>query len=270
MTKQEYAEEFAKQIGGIVQIVDKPNGIQKMGVALQQLLSASSDLKIGPIMYIDDAYEHSVPIEKLVEKFNHVLKNPPPELTALQNVNLKDYAVIKDHLILRLYNDKTNAEIYKSAASYGFSDLIMVPYIDELIPNTAIRVTNGLFESWGISIDELFDTAEANCRNSSDYIIMPLSALLTELGAPPSDEAPLCVITNKKRQHGAYGIIALRDKIKQMFPDGVCVIPSSIHECLIAPKDLMDYAEATNMVNDVNDQMVKDTEVLGTHVYAYC
>ena len=55
--------------------------------------------------------------------------------------------------------------------------------------------------------------------------------------------------------------------------DTVCVLPSSIHEMIVAPvkegTDLSDTEELYSMVEDVNATAIPECDVLTTNVYTY-
>lgn len=59
-------------------------------------------------------------------------------------------------------------------------------------------------------------------------------------------------------------------KVDQLFPEGFYILPSSIHETLIIPKDgAMTPKELGEMVREVNRTEVLREEVLSDRVYEY-
>ena len=65
-------------------------------------------------------------------------------------------------------------------------------------------------------------------------------------------------------------MIVLTEKLKEMFPNGYIVLPSSVHEVIVVPNDdSIEALELDNMVNEVNDTKVLQEEQLGTKAYRF-
>ena len=79
------------------------------------------------------------------------------------------------------------------------------------------------------------------------------------------------VLTNDTKVNGAAAI--LNDDIRQEIAEKVgdfYMLPSSIHETLIIPKDAgMEFKELEQMVQEVNQKQVAPGERLSDHVYEY-
>lgn len=79
------------------------------------------------------------------------------------------------------------------------------------------------------------------------------------------------VLTNNTKVNGAAAI--LNDDIRQEIAEKVgdfYMLPSSIHETLIIPKDAgMEFKELEQMVQEVNQTQVAPGERLSDHVYEY-
>ena len=79
------------------------------------------------------------------------------------------------------------------------------------------------------------------------------------------------VLTNDMKVNGAAAI--LNDDTRQKIADKVgdfYVLPSSIHETLIIPKDAgMELRDLEQMVQEVNQTQVAPQERLSDHVYEY-
>ena len=60
------------------------------------------------------------------------------------------------------------------------------------------------------------------------------------------------------------------EKISRLFPEGFYILPSSIHEVLIVPKDgELVPKELGNLVREVNQIEVSSDEVLSDRVYEF-
>ena len=58
--------------------------------------------------------------------------------------------------------------------------------------------------------------------------------------------------------------------IAEELDEDICILPSSIHECLIMPvNDETDFAELRRIVKKVNDTEVSETEILSYNIYRF-
>ena len=84
---------------------------------------------------------------------------------------------------------------------------------------------------------------------------------------PDEEEIGLYVITNSRKIFGAFSAIALLPDLKKMFPGGFWIIPSSLHEMLLATEGSDDVYRS--MIEDVNKTTVDPTDVLGKKAYKF-
>ena len=272
MTKREYAEVIAERVNGEVKEVEKNNGIKFTGIQFKP-----DDSNVAPVIYIDEMYEDEKGIDEAIDEVKNIIDRQvgisfDPSITT-------DFNKAKEYLKLRLYNANNNYEVFRSASEYGFDDLIMVPVLDNVIPSGSIKFTKGLVESLGVTEDEIFDAAMKNIK-ADDYNLKDMSEIMVEMmgreqaemmgiAVKPEDEK-MFVITSKEKAFGAFGVIVLKEKLKEMFPNGYIVLPSSVHEVIVVPNDdSIEALELDNMVNEVNDTKVLQEEQLGTKAYRF-
>ena len=79
------------------------------------------------------------------------------------------------------------------------------------------------------------------------------------------------VMTNKRRKYGA-SILLFEDELasvaEKMHGD-FYILPSSVHEVLAVPEDLMKDQELKEMVKNINDSEVAEEEILSYTIYKY-
>ena len=264
MTKREYAEQIAEIIGGDVKEIEKANGIKMIGVE-----KFPEGKNIAPCIYIDKAYEAGLSIADAVEQIKEAIE--AAQIDGFDVEFITDFERVKTNLKARLYNKKTSAEVFRSAADKEFYDLIIVPYIEVNLPNGAggIKVTQALLDKWGKTADEVIDVALENISN--DIVVMSMTEMLKEMGYPtdmlPSDD-PTKIVTNESRSFGAISVLFAEKELKEAFPNGYLVLPSSVHEVLIMPYNGNDE-EVSRMVREVNDSTVDVQEQLGNRAYLF-
>ena len=274
MTKREFAEEVATKVNGKVNEVEKTNGIRLTGVCV-------GEGDIRPTIYIDTMYDKGMSVDEAVAEINKIVDEQ-----ALPEVDVKgvtDYENVKDKIVLRLYNGKTNTEVFRSAEEYGFSDLILVPYL--IISEKGgmfAKVGNDLLSIWGKTADEVLDIAMENTMKQKFYCV-PLSKVMSSMMQSFSVEseeyedcfeseypgAEMFCISNPSKAYGAIGTIIKRDVLKEHFPNGYYILPSSVHEVLLLPKDGCSLGdnELTDMVCAVNARELRLEDVLSDHAY---
>lgn len=252
MTKREYAEAIAKEINGAeVKEIEKANGVVRIGITV----SLESGNGIAPVVYIDNAYEDGKEIEEVVDMVNAMI-------SAGGNVNidmdmLTEFENVKDKIRARLYSNETKAEVFESARKYGFEDLILVPYIENVIENGSVKISNALLKMWGVDAETVMETAMANV----EYVIGEFLGAMT-------------VVSNDRIGSGAFGassVIKARRELEEMFPNGYVVIPSSVHEVIVQPypETEDDYNYMLDIVREINDTQLAPEERLSYNVYKF-
>lgn len=263
MTKMEYANAIAELVNGRVIEVEKANGVQMVGIV------PLDGGNIKPTIYVDSMYND----RKTVDEAAQIVKE-----VFMENANTKfnpdmimDFDYAQSMLRARLYNKKTNAEVFESAEKYGFDDLIIVPYLEVEVDGkpAGIKVTKQLLEKWEASTNAVIRIAEKNSKQSVKWMLKTMAEMLGMIFDMPDDCPKMYVCTNEDKSFGAYGAIAYKEGIEKLFPNGYAVIPSSVHEVIIVEKDDDMVNAMPGMIDEVNAAYVADTETLGTHPYLF-
>mgnify|MGYP003571251914 CR=1 FL=1 len=245
---------------------DLPNGLTKTGISIKP-----NGSNIAPTIYLDEFYNHDFSVTDTVDAIIGLYekhKNP--------NINVEwysDFEQVRPQLRARLYNKSTKAEVFRSAKEYGFDDLIIVPYVNvNMGPNEggSIKVTSEHCKLWDISVDEVIDIALGNVARLGK--MQDMADFMSENTGMPREmfgENSFMNIINLTENNGQYGAISAvtcRSQLKEMYPDGYYVIPSSIHECIIVPM-IDGIGDLTEMVKIVNAEEIAHEEILSDHVY---
>lgn len=258
MTIQEYAQTIAQSIeGATVNTMEKANG-----VILTAVTFPTDNASVKGNFYVDEYYKDGADIEDVIERVRSLQRKQTPAFD-LDFIN--HFEQVRPKLRARLYNMATRADVFRSAEEYGFDDLIIVPYVEDVCEDGAVKVTNDLVKLWGVSPAEVLQIAEENSRN--DAKISSMAEVLRSMGypVPPMDEDPMLIVTNNKMRNGAYALIAKLDELKARFKNGFTVLPSSVHEVIIV--DAKDERAMSAMVQEVNDTVVNLDEQLSNRAY---
>lgn len=284
MNVYEYATIISSKIENTsVREVTKANGVVLTGISLK--VTNSSGLTIEPTVYVDGYYNDNVEIEKATEMIRKTF-----EEAATENIDISfytDYEQVKKHLTVALFNQSCKAQfpVNRSAKSYGFSDLIIVPKVTVYSngePLGSITVTEKHVTAWGVTKATVINDALKNSEN--DFQILSIEqALCHEEGAVCAEEiesytldhfeVPFIVITNRRFVNGASAVLSkkLKANLERIFREfgGYSLIPSSVHEMIAVPLMPENTGMIDAMIPAVNDEKVQAQEVLGTHAYLF-
>lgn len=179
-----------------------------------------------------------------------------------------NYETAKTMLRARICNEakKTDVEVY--ALADGFGDLIVVPYL-QLDNRYGACVTVELVNSWGVSESEVINQALANMEN--DVEMMTLGEKMAQFGLDIGNEVPIFFVSTVTGYCGASAILTetAQEKLRNVFPNGYIVLPSSIHEVLVVGADDFVGKEMAKMVSEINATTVAPEDRLSDNVYTF-
>ena len=149
------------------------------------------------------------------------------------------------------------------------ADLAVVYYknVETGEENSIRLVTNECLKNMGISHDKLKEAAWDNTVSRKRAV---MKALPDMIGS--ETPVPLYVLSNEEMYLGAVTIFypMLLEIIADELEEDICILPSSIHECLIMPvNDETDFAELRRIVKKVNDTEVSEKEILSYNIYRF-
>jgi len=182
-----------------------------------------------------------------------------------------DFNQAKTKLRARLAPITSNADVKQNAKQYGFADLLIVPYVEITKTDTGViraDVTQEILDEWCVSERSVFNAAMDNIEN--DVSIFPLGSLFEDI--PTEFMPPIYVVTNKERINGAIQAIFAKQTLKNLFPEGYALLPSSKHEMIAVPLiyDVVSVDQLRDLVVSVNasDAML-ERDFLSNEVYTF-
>lgn len=198
--------------------------------------------------------------------------------TINREINLKE--LTSEQIRVRLYNEaKANkCPIWRSAEEYGFEDLILVPVVeldkDDEDGIITAKITGDILEATGWTEDYVIAKGIENTKAT----ITPLIQMIADMMGVPVEEMQangmdngVVVITNDTMICGAGAVIGARETLREMFPNGYVVLPSSIHEALVVPStgDEGETEMLVDMVRCVNEGCVDEEDKLADNAYVF-
>jgi hypothetical protein len=191
----------------------------------------------------------------------------------------EDYKRLASGIRFRLVNYEMNRDMLSDVPHRRFLDLAAILYCDvsdSVFSTASVLVQNDYAKRWGVSHDELFDTAMKNMLLHEPAGIWPMGRMLAELRGTPEEnilpELPLYVLTNRSRMFGAACMMypGVFDQAVMEIRNDFYVLPSSVHEVLLlSPDQVFDGQGLGELVRRVNEEQVEPYEVLSNNVYYY-
>lgn len=251
-----YAEEIATMIGGNVVTTINGTGI-------------NVDMKwgnINPTVYVDDYFRDGLTTDEAARNIMMVLQDAEmPEWIA--EFSLTTWDAAKRNIYPRL--TKTEKGLgnmpYINAGQFGFEDLSIIFMIKQTDNQFAI-VNNQMLDYWEVTVETLYIEAVGNINCEFKNLSEKLKDIDPEMELP---ETPIWFAGYTDKPYGAFAVIPLKPLIRDKFPDGYIVIPSSIHEMLIVPKNQANEINIDEMIVQVNNTCVNSKDILSDHAYIF-
>ncbi len=151
------------------------------------------------------------------------------------------------------------------------NDLAVLYYFQEKDNNniTTVTITYDILELLGISEDELKNIAWHNTLLKKNAVLVPLNEVLN---LDNNDKTDIYILTNEEMRLGAVTAFypLLLDMISEEFNTDICIIPSSIHECLLLPiKESFDVKNIRSIIKEINETYVSEDEILSYNIFRY-
>lgn len=266
------------------------------GILLDGLCIGTAANRISPAIYLNSyysEYEHGMSMDDIVAEIFHLYQDNQilPGITIEQ---LTNFQLLKDKILYKLIQTEPNVEYLKNLPHVSFLDLSIIFYLQ--IQDTeegllTAMIHNEHLKAWNLSMDELYKLAAVNTPRLLPPVIRDMSdvlkdiakanmgdhyneSLVDELFRDQNDEdlSPLYVLTNSIGVNGACCIL-YNDVLKEFAAKqgkDLIVLPSSIHEVLLIPKDdKADYEDLSDMVAEINECEVPLEDQLSNQVYLY-
>lgn len=287
--KQALKDRFGAGYSVKVHQVPKNNGVLLDGLSI-----LPPDSLLAPTIYLNPYYEQhlqGVPEDQILDEiFTLFTRNPPP--CAFSTDQLTDFEPLKTKVLMKLVHADSNHDLLAEIPYVKFLDLAVIFYL--LLEKNddgqmTLLINNEHLKLWNISRKELFRLALANTPLACPAQIQSMNEAIRESAmqslGDSCDEtvleklmdeedcvSPLYVLSNTS---GIYGACCLlyRDLLKdfaESIGSDLILIPSSIHEILIAPlEDGASFNRLNAMVSDINASEVPPEDQLSDHIYLY-
>lgn len=291
MTKKEFVAEVFTAVEELLPNCEiEAKEIQKNNsVVLQGLIIKNGRCNISPTIYLDYYYDRYIEGSEIQILANQIIQKYE-DYSLEEDFDISvycDFDKAKKRLCYKLVNYEQNKELLYDVPHFKYLDLAIVFFylLDGLDSEglSTILVKNSHMKRWGVIKEYLYEIAEENtpillgveCKALNEVI----KATLIEQGCPEEEaeiiaedaRSPLHILTNQQRLYGATSIL-YKGYLKELadeWDEDIIIIPSSVHETLLAPANIIDSNDITSLIKQVNETEVDDTEVLSDIPYIY-
>lgn len=257
--------------------------LKNNGTIYDGLVIVDPILNISPTIYLNPYYHRyldGVSLEDIYEDILQTYHNNLPQKDF--DISLFcDYDKAKEHIVMKLVNAEKNKRLLKHIPHILIYDLAIVfqcSVSDFTHEYATILIYNQHLKLWDVTIEDLYELAKENTPNILPPRLDNLHDVfehITQESLPFLEELNISILTNQIRVHGATCMIypEVLEEISNLYEDDVIIIPSSIHDLLVFPKENLpdDYSlECLNdMIQEVNETQLTDDEILSDHFYWY-
>jgi len=266
-------------------VVSKPNIGERIGLTFVPPISGFP----APVVYLEpyfDAYMKGMNMGRIMVQIGTTaaegIEKGREKLSEMMDVipDMTDWNRVKDLVTVRVIGVSRNTELLQDIPCRLHGDIALIYQVSMTAPDNTlmtVRITNDLMDRYGITEPQLYDAAMENSQRMQKVTCRPMGEVIGDLMGladdPIVDEAPakLYVLSTESLQFGAAALFypGVIEKLGKNIPEGFYILPSSIHEVLILPKNQGEKAMLETMVQEINATQVAPDEVLSDFVSEY-
>lgn len=288
----EYLPDSFKGADVSLNVVTKANDVRLTGLTILR-----SGCNMAPTIYLEkffEMYEGGDNIGVILRRIADVrVANDASDIVSVSEI--LDFEFCKERILPRLYGAELNKAVMEERPYTLIGDFAVfyIVCIDETEDGImSIPINNQMIKSWGVNIDEIHDIAVNNLSKANDGTFKKMSEVMKELMLPQmiaemggdeemaeklfddmfgAESNPMYILSNTKNVNGATILLdkTYMNNIVDKLGTDFYILPSSIHEVLIVPANVMSPDELASMVYEINRAQVQEEERLSDHVYMY-
>ena len=263
-----------------VEKIVKNNDYTYAGVCMR---SESGEIyPVVPLKLLEEKYKEEKNMEALVDTFK---KSIDSELK-MNFYYIMEYGNVRDSIMLRVVNYEMNRGFLETVPHRRYLDLavaymVEIPDKEDVNKVYCAMVSDKLMAEWGITEEELYETARKNYFAKKPTVLKNMSTVILGLMGMKEDseviteyhgEPKMYVMSNENNKNGATAILDI-GAIRRLAEDigkNLYILPSSVHELIIIP-EFRDIEEKTllELVRGTNRDIVCRMEWLSNNIYCY-
>lgn len=261
----------------------KNNNLRLDGLLIRRMLADGTNTEsVAPNIYLNQFYEEYKDGRELEDILSYIarVRQSHEGPLDLDVAAITDWEQVKPKVLVKLINSAQNAEYLEGKPHKDIADLSAIYYIDlgtDSCGNMTTVITDALLSQYGVSVEELHQTAVQNMGSKARFCsmfevlseLMPDNSPVDEL---PQSDGQMYILTNQSKVNGASMILCpqIMDEIGRQIGTSYFVLPSSINELiLVKSENEFDVDALRTMVREVNSTQLAADEILSESVYLY-
>lgn len=227
----------------------KPGGVTLTGLELVR-----NGQKTASVFYLDPEYEQYLrgeDIDHIVHKIAQKYMSVNLHIPDLHTKPIFDWSYSKSRVVPALISiDKAKRDSHFCVCptvKLPNTNMGMTYYLDiegqGIEKVVAVPVSHDLVKSWGITMQELDDSAKQNAptRREKDIILA-------------NSDIDMYIATNTGHFFGATSILypGVYDEICDKVGDDIYILPTSVHECSCVPRSKVSLYESKRVLEAIN------------------
>lgn len=280
---KEFLDESYQDAAISIAPVLKNNNLRLDGLLIRRMLADGITTEsVVPNIYLNSYYEQlkdGRDLEDILSEIARIRQSHEGPLD-LDVAAISNWEQVKSKVLVKLVNSAQNAEYLEGKPHTDIADLSAIYYIDlgtDECGNMTTVITDALLQQYGISTEELHQTAVQNMGSKARFCSM--FEVLSELMPDNSPAEELCpqdnmffVLSNEAKINGLSVLLCpeVMDDVAEKVGTDYYIVSSSIHEALIVPRNPgIELDSLVSMVKEVNATQVSQEERVSDHVYRY-
>lgn len=279
--------QLGKEVGVELHQITKNNDVQLDGLSIVETTKS-----ISPTIYLNDyfqEYQCGTAMAQIIDSILNIYQNNKIKVPVDTDF-YTDYMRVKNNIACKVINYKKNTELLKTVPHVQYLDLAIVFYYflkSDTLGTGTILIHDSHLKMWKITKEILYETARKNTPAMLPFEFKSMEEVMDEIEEGEleeefsdvmedqecdDDRIPMYVLSNKEKTMGAACILydSILTLIGERLQDDFYILPSSIHECIVVPKNIRTTKkELQEMVREINETQVIPEEVLSNEVYTY-
>lgn len=234
--------------------------VTKNGVDLQAMCIGNGSVR--PTVYFED-YDTPEEMVAAIEKFD--TNNQTRESLREQIKGIENYENAKDRVVRVVMNMKNQEKCPMIPLAGDVGWIFRIDFNE----GTAM-ITHEILKAWGVDLDTLFADSKVwgSHIQSMDEVVAQMTGCELSEDMPKS---PLYVVTNERKCFGFSNVFctSAQSELEEIVGNEFYIIPSSIHEAIVCPIDVMEPDNLKQMIREVNSTKVSPSDFLSDILYVY-
>ncbi len=273
-------EEIRESVVVSVHPKRKANDVQQYGLMMRM-----GTEKVSPNFHLEDAWKEYESGMEMQEVLGNLVQEYMKYRDIQKHIHVDEsmeYEAVKDRVVYQVLNKEANRNnlrerIYTDIGQ-GFVKVYAIHQkLNGFGTEGSIAITHDVVKRFEYDAEEIREDAEENTPRIYPAVFAPVGQILDDAGQGESAsnntaEMELHVLTNTAVHWGAGALFypGMQEKIAEQFGRNYYVLPSSVHEVMIAPeKPGIRDGKLEQIVRRINREKVSREDFLSNKVLFY-